>query len=162
MPLRTGLSLQAKGERHLLSDLTGCQNFSLGLTGKLARAWETAFTLNTTRPDKGTASHDLGVRMTFAGLPNTALMRDTHLVLGLGDTAGLASALPVPQIPAKSVASPPPTPTSGAPPREHHTGDKAPRPAAGTRNRLGPRRGGWPHLPLRHRPKAAVSMGGAA
>ena len=38
-------------------------------------------------------------------------MRDTHLVLGLGDTAGLASALPVPQIPAKSVASPPPTPT---------------------------------------------------
>jgi hypothetical protein len=95
LPLRPGLTLQSQGERHLVNGLPGSQTQTLGLSGKLFRSWDMALTLNTVRAPQGPASRDLGVRMTFAGLPNTPLFHDTHLVLSMGDTAGWASAVPV-------------------------------------------------------------------
>jgi hypothetical protein len=96
------LTLQSKGERHLTYGVPGSQSETLGLTGKLSRAWEMALTFDTARPAQGPASRDLGLRMSFAGLPNTLLIHDTHLVLSMGDTSGLASAVPVPTAPARA------------------------------------------------------------
>src|SRR5262249_10157507 len=100
LPLRPGLTLQSQGERHLVNGLPGSQAQTLGLAGKLSWAWEMALTLTTSHAAQGPASRDMGVRMTFAGLPDTPVLRESHLVLSLGDTAGLASAVPVPKLPA--------------------------------------------------------------
>jgi hypothetical protein len=110
LPIHSSLKLQAKGEQHLASGFRDTQTESLGLTGKLTRALDLTLSLNTARAAKSPASRDLGARLTFAGLPKTRLLTDTHLVLTLGDTSGLASAIPVPIAPPPTGTTPPALP----------------------------------------------------
>jgi hypothetical protein len=113
LPLRRGLTLQAKGDAHDLPGHTGTRALSLGLTGQIARDWDLTFSSNSVAAPHAPGTRDLGLRLTFAGLRPTPLLRETHLVFGLGDTTGLPSALPAPVTtarPAPAAAGPPSVP----------------------------------------------------
>jgi hypothetical protein len=114
LPLRKGLTLQAKGDRRAAEGAPDAHSLSLGLNGQIAHAWDLAFALNTTDPARSPGTRDLGLRLTYAGLRDSRLFKETRLVLGVGDAGGLPSAVPV--IVKKN--SPPPPARPGPPTRQ--------------------------------------------
>jgi hypothetical protein len=97
LPLRARLALHAKGERRQSGKGPGTHGLVLGLDGKVARAWDLACSLDARHSGPGPGAHDLGLRLSFHGWHDTPSFRETRLVLGVGDTAGLASADPTPK-----------------------------------------------------------------
>jgi hypothetical protein len=94
MPLRRGLALQARGDRREAENSPTARTLAMSMAGKVAAAWGLSLTLNWADSGKGPETQDLGMRLTFAGLRDTLLFKETRLVVGLGDTQGLPSVVP--------------------------------------------------------------------
>jgi hypothetical protein len=108
LPLRKGLLLQAKGDRREVEGSPAAQTLAMVLAGKVTSLWDLSLTLNRAESGKSPATQDLGVRLTFAGLGDTPVFKETRLVLGLGDTQGLPSVVPTSRKPPTGPAGPEP------------------------------------------------------
>lgn len=105
LPVRRGLTLQAKGDRRKADGRAGAGALTLGLTGPITRDWTLGLNFNQAHPEKGSDTRDLGLRLAYSGLKDSSCFKETHLVWMIGDTQGLPSAIPVP-LTAKAPAPP--------------------------------------------------------
>jgi hypothetical protein len=94
LPLRPGLTLQARGDHRERDENPGAQTLALSMAGKITPLWDLSLTLNRAESGSAPLTQDLGARLTFAGLKDTPLFKETRLVLGLGDTEGMPSVVP--------------------------------------------------------------------
>jgi hypothetical protein len=95
LPMHKGLTFQAKGDQRSVAGSPAARTLALGLNGAITHDWNLAFTLNDANPGKGPDTRDLGLRLTFAGLRDTPVFKETRVVIGMGDTQGIPSVIPV-------------------------------------------------------------------